>query len=122
RGLLRRVAVRGDRADERDAVLRPGLLLERDVRAPEVGAVTGERYADLEGLGGSRVRARACEGGRREGADQQRRRPEPRKNTCGLHPASSSIESCGPRLAALAGEDGWCSFHFQVCSFGACLV
>jgi hypothetical protein len=48
RRLLAGVTVRRDRADERNAVLRRRCLLERNVGAPEVRAVAGERNADLD--------------------------------------------------------------------------
>src|SRR5207244_12279779 len=69
RRLLARVAVRRDRANERHAVLRAGGLLERDVRAPEVRAVTGERNTDLDA---GRLLLVRVAGGDRSGREHSR--------------------------------------------------
>src|SRR5262249_31222125 len=75
RRLLPGVAVGRDRADERHAVLLCRGLLERDVRAPEIGAVAGERDADLDGRPMLRVPA-GGERGEHAGEPDQRERAE----------------------------------------------
>src|SRR5262249_22943889 len=78
RRLLGGVAVGRDRPDELHPVLRGGGLLEGDVRAPEVRAVAGERYADRDGASLRRVPLAGRERGRREhaGEPDERERAE----------------------------------------------
>ncbi len=76
-GLLAGVAVGRDRPDEADTVLGGGRLLERDVRAPEVGAVPGKRDADCDALLRLCVPLTGCERGRRQYADE----PDDREHT-----------------------------------------
>ena len=90
--LLRRVAVGRHRADERDAVLLGELLLVRDVRAPEVGAVAREGDTDLDPGGLLGVSAGGGERGRGQGSH------EPEHDECAdqatsFHASSSSTFS-----------------------------